>query len=177
MMALFERHRRSAPADDRRVVARRRALPPRRARGRRTGTSERSLTLYDPAFHGAARLADRHRARHLLPLRAFADADAARLSRSRAAGRPARRRPTRGARSSAAARVRAAVRDLRRTSPGATPREVQRTYEQLAIVCHSHGIAQEMHWAAPLVGRAFIELGDLEPRPARAARKASPRTR
>ena len=42
-----------------------------------------------------------------------------------------------------------------------TPRDVQRTYEQLAVVCHSHGIAQEMYWAAPLVGRALIELGDL----------------
>jgi serine/threonine protein kinase/predicted ATPase len=42
-----------------------------------------------------------------------------------------------------------------------TPRDVQRTYEQLAVVCHAHGIAQELHWAAPLVGRAFIEMGDL----------------
>jgi predicted ATPase len=43
-----------------------------------------------------------------------------------------------------------------------TPRDVQRTYEQLAVVCQAHGIAQEMLWAAPLVGRAFIELGDLK---------------
>jgi predicted ATPase len=42
-----------------------------------------------------------------------------------------------------------------------TPRQVQRAYEQLAVVCHAHGIAQEMYWAAPLVGRAFIEMGDL----------------
>jgi adenylate cyclase len=41
------------------------------------------------------------------------------------------------------------------------PREVQRAYEQLAVVCHAHGIAQEMYWAAPLVGRALIEMGDL----------------
>jgi predicted ATPase len=40
------------------------------------------------------------------------------------------------------------------------PREVQRTYEQLAVVCHAHGIAQEVLWAAPLCGRAFLELGD-----------------
>jgi predicted ATPase/MoxR-like ATPase len=40
------------------------------------------------------------------------------------------------------------------------PREVQRAYEQLAIVCHAHGIAQEILWAAPLCGRAFLELGD-----------------
>ena len=41
-----------------------------------------------------------------------------------------------------------------------SPRDVQRTYEQLAVVCHAHGIAQEVQWAAPLCGRAFIELGD-----------------
>jgi adenylate cyclase len=40
------------------------------------------------------------------------------------------------------------------------PREVQRVYEQLAVVCHAHGIAQEILWASPLCGRAFIELGD-----------------
>jgi predicted ATPase len=39
-------------------------------------------------------------------------------------------------------------------------REVQRTYEQLAVVCHSHGIAQEIQWAAPICGRALIDLGD-----------------
>jgi predicted ATPase len=39
-------------------------------------------------------------------------------------------------------------------------REVRRVYEQLAIVCHAHGIAQEVQWAAPLAGRAMIELGD-----------------
>ena len=40
------------------------------------------------------------------------------------------------------------------------PREVQRTYEELAMVCHSHGIAQEIQWAAPLCGRAILDLGD-----------------
>jgi predicted ATPase len=42
------------------------------------------------------------------------------------------------------------------------PREVQRTYEQLAAVCQPHGIAQEIQWAAPLCGRALIELGDVK---------------
>jgi predicted ATPase len=28
------------------------------------------------------------------------------------------------------------------------------------VVCHSHGIAQEIQWAAPLCGRAILELGD-----------------
>ena len=41
-----------------------------------------------------------------------------------------------------------------------SPRDVQRTYDQLAVVCHAHGIAQEVQWAAPLCGRAFIDLGD-----------------
>jgi hypothetical protein len=39
-------------------------------------------------------------------------------------------------------------------------REVRRLYDQLAAVCHAHGIAQEVQWAAPLAGRAMIELGD-----------------
>jgi len=42
-----------------------------------------------------------------------------------------------------------------------SPREVQRTYDQLAVVCHAHGIAQEVQWAAPLCGRALLELGDV----------------
>jgi predicted ATPase len=41
-----------------------------------------------------------------------------------------------------------------------SPAEVRRTYEQLAVVCHAHGIAQEIQWAAPLCGRALLELGD-----------------
>jgi predicted ATPase len=40
------------------------------------------------------------------------------------------------------------------------PRDVQRTYEELAVVCHAHGIAQEIQWAAPLCGRALLDLGD-----------------
>jgi predicted ATPase len=43
-----------------------------------------------------------------------------------------------------------------------SPREVQRAYEQLAVVCHAHGIAQEIQWAAPLCGRALLELGDVK---------------
>jgi adenylate cyclase len=41
-------------------------------------------------------------------------------------------------------------------------REVRRVYDQLAVVCHAHGIAQEVQWAAPLAGRAMIELGDVK---------------
>jgi predicted ATPase len=40
-----------------------------------------------------------------------------------------------------------------------SPREVQRVYDELAVVCQSHGIAQEIQWAAPLCGRAMLELG------------------
>ena len=42
------------------------------------------------------------------------------------------------------------------------PRDVQKTYEQLAVVCHAHGIAQEVQWAAPLCGRALVELGEVK---------------
>jgi serine/threonine protein kinase/tetratricopeptide (TPR) repeat protein len=40
------------------------------------------------------------------------------------------------------------------------PQDVLRTYEELSSVCHRHGIAQEMLWAAPLRARALIELGE-----------------
>ena len=43
-----------------------------------------------------------------------------------------------------------------------SPRDVQRTYDQLAVVCHAHGIAQELQWAAPLCGRALLELGNVQ---------------
>ena len=43
-----------------------------------------------------------------------------------------------------------------------SPRDVQKTYEQLAVVCHAHGIAQEVQWAAPLCGRALLELGEVK---------------
>jgi tetratricopeptide (TPR) repeat protein len=41
-----------------------------------------------------------------------------------------------------------------------SPKDVQRTYEELAVVCHAHGLAQEIQWAAPLCGRALLDLGD-----------------
>ena len=43
-----------------------------------------------------------------------------------------------------------------------SPRDVQKTYDQLAAVCHAHGIAQEVQWAAPLCGRALLELGEVK---------------
>jgi len=41
-----------------------------------------------------------------------------------------------------------------------SPAAVMRTYEELAAVCTTHGIAQELQWAVPLRARARIELGD-----------------
>jgi serine/threonine protein kinase/tetratricopeptide (TPR) repeat protein len=121
---------------------------------------EHALTLYDPAFHGA-----RVWQTGVEP-GIFCRCELSRTT------------TLRGFPESGLALVRAAVADARaldHPQPLAfallfeifvhlarrSPREVQRTYEQLAVVCHAHGIAQELHWAAPLVGRAFIELGDL----------------
>jgi serine/threonine protein kinase/predicted ATPase len=124
------------------------------------GHLERSLELYDPAFHGARvwqtgiepGIFCRCELARTLTLRGYPDRgllavrDA--VSAARALDHP---QPL-----AFALLFEILVRIARRE-----PREVQRTYEQLAIICHSHGIAQEMHWAAPLVGRAFIEMGDL----------------
>jgi serine/threonine protein kinase/predicted ATPase len=40
------------------------------------------------------------------------------------------------------------------------PAAVLETYDELAALCRAHGIAQEMQWAAPLRGRALVDLGD-----------------
>jgi serine/threonine protein kinase/tetratricopeptide (TPR) repeat protein len=122
---------------------------------------EKALTLYDPAFH-AARVWQTG-----VEPGIFCRCELARTT------------TLRGFPDSGLTLVRAAVADARaldHPQPLAfallfeilihlsrrAPREVQRTYEQLAVVCHAHGIAQEMYWAAPLVGRAFIEMGDLK---------------
>ena len=42
------------------------------------------------------------------------------------------------------------------------PAEVCRVYDELAALCRTHGIAQEMQWGAPLRGRALIELGQID---------------
>ena len=47
---------------------------------------------------------------------------------------------------------------LGRRDPGA----LLATYPELEDVCRAHGIAQEWQWAAPLRGRALIELGDVD---------------
>jgi serine/threonine protein kinase/predicted ATPase len=121
---------------------------------------ERALTFYDPAFHGPRvwqtgiepGIFCRCELSRTLTLRGYPDAGLATVQRAVADAR-----------------------DLDHPQPLAfallfeifaqlarrMPREVQRTYDQLAVVCQAHGIAQEMHWAAPLVGRALIELGDL----------------
>ncbi len=121
---------------------------------------ERSLTLYDPHFH-AARVWQtgiepgifcRCELSRTLTLRGYPDSGLTAVQEAVAAARALDHpQPL------AFALLFEIFAHLARRSP----RDVQRTYEQLAIVCHSHGIAQELHWAAPLVGRAFIELGDL----------------
>jgi serine/threonine protein kinase/tetratricopeptide (TPR) repeat protein len=40
------------------------------------------------------------------------------------------------------------------------PQDVLRTYEELSTICRTHGIAQEMQWAAPLRARALLEIGE-----------------
>jgi hypothetical protein len=104
-------------------------------------------------------VADRDRAWHLLPLRVRANADAERLPR------PGPRLRTRGRRE---------ARIVDHPTPLAfallfeiliyiaqrKPQEVLRTYDELSSLCRTHGIAQEMLWAAPLRARALIELGD-----------------
>jgi tetratricopeptide (TPR) repeat protein len=121
---------------------------------------ETALTMYDPAFHGARvwqtgiepGLFCRCELSRTTTLRGFPDTGLAIVQRAvadaRAIDHP---QPL-----AFALLFEIFVHLARRM-----PRDVQRTYEQLAIVCQSHGIAQEMYWAAPLVGRALIELGDL----------------
>ncbi len=43
-----------------------------------------------------------------------------------------------------------------------TPRQALQTYDELAVLCRRYGIAQELQWAAPLRGRAMVELGETE---------------
>ncbi len=121
---------------------------------------ERSLTLYDPAFHGPRvwqtgiepGIFCRCELSRTLTVRGFPDAGLATVQRAVADARQIDHpQPL-----AFALLFEIFVHLARRT-----PHEVQRVYEQLAIVCQSHGIAQELQWAAPLVGRAFIELGDI----------------
>jgi serine/threonine protein kinase/predicted ATPase/GTPase SAR1 family protein len=121
---------------------------------------ERSLTLYDPEFHGARvwqtgvepGIFCRCELSRTQTLRGYPDSGLATVQEAVAAAR-ALDHPQPLA---FALLFEIFVRLARRE-----PREVQRTYDQLAVVCQAHGIAQELHWAAPLVGRAFIELGDV----------------
>ncbi len=122
---------------------------------------EQALTLYDPAFHGARvwqtgiepGIFCRCELSRTTTLRGFPDTGLALVQEAVADAR-ALDHPT----PLAFALLFEMFAHLARR----TPREAQRVYEQLAVVCHAHGIAQELHWAAPLVGRAFIELGDLK---------------
>jgi predicted ATPase len=122
---------------------------------------EKSLTLYDPAFHGARvwqigiepGIFCRCELSRTLTMRGFPDQGLAIVQRAvtdaRALDHP---QPL------AFALLFEIFMHLARREP----RAVQRTFDELAGVCHPHGIAQEMYWATPLVGRAHIELGDLD---------------
>jgi tetratricopeptide (TPR) repeat protein len=120
---------------------------------------ERALTLYDPAFH-AARVWQTG-----IEPGVFCRCE---LSRTWT---------LRGYPDKGLAVVQAAVRDARaldHPQPLAfallfeifahiarrEPREVQSKYDELSVICEAHGIAQELQWAAPLCGRAYIETGD-----------------
>jgi tetratricopeptide (TPR) repeat protein len=121
---------------------------------------EKSLTLYDPAFHGARvwqtgiepGIFCRCELSRTLTMRGYPDAGLAAVQKAVTAARALDHpQPL------AFALLFEIFMHLARRAP----REVQRVYDQLAVVCHAHGIAQEMHWAVPLVGRAYIELGDV----------------
>ncbi len=122
---------------------------------------EKALTLYDPAFHGARvwqtgiepGIFCRCELSRTTTLRGFPDTGLAMVQEAVAAA---------GALDHPQPRAFALLFEMFVHLARRAPREVQRTYEQLAVVCHAHGIAQELYWAAPLVGRAFIELGDLK---------------
>ena len=123
---------------------------------------ETALSMYDPAFHGARvwqtgiepGLFCRCELSRTTTLRGFPDTGLAMVQRAvadaRAIDHP---QPL-----AFALLFEIFVHLARRT-----PRDVQRIYDQLAIVCQSHGIAQEMYWAAPLVGQhnEDIYVGEL----------------
>ena len=122
----------------------------------------RGLALYDPAFHGARvwqtgiepGIFCRCELSRTFMLRGLSGTGAGDACSE---ARPARA----GARSSAAARLRAALRSHgtdrpQDAAPGA--RDVRTARRAVP----PHGIAQELQWAAPLRGRALVELGETE---------------
>jgi adenylate cyclase len=121
---------------------------------------EKALTLYDPIFHGA-RVWDtgiepgifcRCEISRTLTMRGFPDAGLKVVQEAVIAARALDHpQPL------AFALLFEIFMHLARRDP----RGIQRTYDQLSVVCQAHGIAQEMNWATPLIGRAHIELGDL----------------
>jgi serine/threonine protein kinase/predicted ATPase len=121
---------------------------------------EKAMTLYDPVFHGARvwqtgiepGIFCRCELSRTMTLRGFPDTGLAMVHEAVAAA---------GALDHPQPRAFALLFEMFVHLARRTPREVQRAYEQLAVVCHAHGIAQELYWAVPLVGRAFIELGDV----------------
>jgi predicted ATPase len=121
---------------------------------------EKAMTLYDPAFHGARvwqtgiepGIFCRCELSRTMTLRGFPDTGLAIVRDAVAAA---------GSLDHPQPRAFALLFEMFVHLARRSPRDVQRAYEQLAVVCQAHGIAQEMYWAAPLVGRALIEMGDL----------------
>ena len=122
---------------------------------------EKALTLYDPVFHGARvwqtgiepGIFCRCELSRTTTLLGFPDTGLALVREAVAAA---------GALDHPQPRAFALLFEMFVHLARRAPRDVQRSYEQLAVVCHAHGIAQELYWAAPIVGRAFIEMGDLK---------------
>ena len=107
-----------------------------------------------------ARLGDRHRAGHLLPLRVLADADAARLSRSGACRRP-RRRSRRRARSIIRSRSRSrCCSRSSRTSPAATRARSSAPTSSWPSCAARTASRRSCSGPRRSRGRALVELGD-----------------
>jgi adenylate cyclase len=119
---------------------------------------EKALTLYDPAFHGARvwqtgiepGIFCRCELSRTMTLRGFPDTGLA-IVRDAVAAAAALDHPQ----PRAFALLFEMFVHLARRSPAVRP-----GLRAVAVVCQAHGIAQEMP-AAPLVGRAFIEMGGL----------------
>ena len=123
---------------------------------------EKALTLYDPAFHGARVWQTGIEPGIFCRCELSRTTDAARLSRHGARPRAGGGRRRARARSSAAAGLRAALRDLH------PPRPAQRRARSSAPTSSSPSSVtrtasrRRCTGRRPLVGRAFIELGDLK---------------
>jgi tetratricopeptide (TPR) repeat protein len=120
---------------------------------------ERAMTFYDPAFHGARvwqlgiepGIFCQCELSRTWMLRGFPDTGLAVVQKAVASAR---------ALDHPQPLAFALLFELFAQNARRNPRNVLRTYDQLAVVCHAHGIAQELNWAVPLCGRAYLDLGE-----------------